>query len=653
MKRKQGISLIVLVITIIVMVVLVAAVVVSLSNTGIINKANQAVSDTNLKNVEQMANVVWAEEFMDGKRGETLKAAVLEKLKDYTDKYNITVTDKGVVIGTIQPPLVAVDYYTYEYDTTNMTATVVGVQDKYAEVSYYTVYNTQYKFASAIIGDDGSVITEVAIPSTTKGPDGETYTVTAINSGVFTASGGIGSAGSATIMPKYTRIELPATIKTIGSCAFLGCVNLKTLRIPKSVETIEYSALNYNNTIEDLYFDGDLEDWLVFTSNCSNPMIKTNLYFNDKLVTNVTIPEGTTELAYNTFKGCKSLMSVTLPNSLPNITSYAFSNCINLKEVIIPNGITKISNYAFSNCTSLTEVVIPNSITNIGEGAFSGCTSLTNVTLPNNITSISQSVFNNCTSLTNIVVPESVIKIYNSAFRGCTSLTSITIPNSVTSIGVYAFEGATGLNKINYNGTIKEWQQISLSTDWCKNTLVDKITCSNGNVCVSCSGGTATCQNLAICTTCNNEYGSIGTCSLENGVCTVCGKVVTVIETAHNPYENSQSYVVIGTWDYSDATSVNITITYQTEATSCDWVSVTEGTDYVAGTSYSDTRNYLATSGTISSTTGTTSGIKFGGSTKTTKTFENINMLTGSVIFKTDSSINSYYGVLVEITPNY
>ena len=95
---KKGISLIVLVITIIVMIVLAAAVVITLNNTGIINKASDAVDKTNLNEVQNFATLVWSDEFMANKRGETLKTDVLEKLKDYTDKYDIIVTDKGVEV---------------------------------------------------------------------------------------------------------------------------------------------------------------------------------------------------------------------------------------------------------------------------------------------------------------------------------------------------------------------------------------------------------------------------------------------------------------------------------------------------------------------------------------------------------------------------
>ena len=98
--KKEGISLIVLVITIIVMIILAGSVVVTLSNTGIIGKANEAVESTNIKEIEQLASLIWSEEFLDGKRGEDLETAVIDRLQDYKDKYSIIVTDKGVTVET-------------------------------------------------------------------------------------------------------------------------------------------------------------------------------------------------------------------------------------------------------------------------------------------------------------------------------------------------------------------------------------------------------------------------------------------------------------------------------------------------------------------------------------------------------------------------
>ncbi len=133
MKSKQGISLIVLVITIIVMVVLAASVVLTLSNTGIINKANEAVEKTNIKEVEQLASIVWSEEFMNGKRGDTLKSAVLEKLKDYTDKYTITVTDTGVTVMEAGK----LNEYGFYYDTVYSDGECAVVATKNGIVEWY------------------------------------------------------------------------------------------------------------------------------------------------------------------------------------------------------------------------------------------------------------------------------------------------------------------------------------------------------------------------------------------------------------------------------------------------------------------------------------------------------------------------------------
>ena len=60
-KSKGGISLIVLVITIIVMIILAAAIILSLSNSGIISKANKAKTDSDTANLKEYVNTLRAE----------------------------------------------------------------------------------------------------------------------------------------------------------------------------------------------------------------------------------------------------------------------------------------------------------------------------------------------------------------------------------------------------------------------------------------------------------------------------------------------------------------------------------------------------------------------------------------------------------------
>ncbi len=101
MQKKQGISLIVLVITIIVMIILAASVVITLSNTGVINRASQAVDLTNEAAVQDLAALTWADAYMDNLRGQSLIDKVTEELEEQgvtADNWTITVTDTGVVV---------------------------------------------------------------------------------------------------------------------------------------------------------------------------------------------------------------------------------------------------------------------------------------------------------------------------------------------------------------------------------------------------------------------------------------------------------------------------------------------------------------------------------------------------------------------------
>ena len=112
MKRnKQGISLIVLVLTIIIMIILAAAVIVTLSNSNIIDRADEAVSKTDVAQLQQLASIAWAEAYAraveDGTQisAESLKDDVIKSLEDngYSEatlnNYDIKVDLEGVTVA--------------------------------------------------------------------------------------------------------------------------------------------------------------------------------------------------------------------------------------------------------------------------------------------------------------------------------------------------------------------------------------------------------------------------------------------------------------------------------------------------------------------------------------------------------------------------
>ncbi len=156
---KKGISLIVLVITIIVMIILAASVVITLSNTGIINKASEATSATNLKQVEQIATLAWADAYSDGKRGEMLKEDVLAKLDEYKDAYDFDVTDKGVTVAD-KGTLTTTWRIEREYDNGLITKAVVTDGTVSYEIGTTVNYmpsgvgDTSYKKGWKLLGVD-------------------------------------------------------------------------------------------------------------------------------------------------------------------------------------------------------------------------------------------------------------------------------------------------------------------------------------------------------------------------------------------------------------------------------------------------------------------------------------------------------------------
>ncbi|MDR1002460.1 MAG: leucine-rich repeat protein [Oscillospiraceae bacterium] len=92
--------------------------------------------------------------------------------------------------------------------------------------------------------------------------------------------------------------------------------------------------------------------------------------------TNVTVPQGITEIGDGAFRFCESLEQIKIPNSVTSIGKWAFYACISLKQINISDSVTSIGMSSFSNCTSLTQINIPDKVQYIGKWAFSYCPNL-------------------------------------------------------------------------------------------------------------------------------------------------------------------------------------------------------------------------------------------------------------------------------------
>ena len=144
-------------------------------------------------------------------------------------------------------------------------------------------------------------------------------------------------------LPLIVGVTLPSSLRRIGSGAFQGCSNLKTIDLPEGLEEIA---------------DGDYRSGA----------------FEGCGLTSIVIPSTIKKIGAYAFSGCSSLESVVFPEGLEEIASYAFEYCSKLEQIAFPVGLKTIGHDAFSNCTSLSEVTIPERVEQLGSDIFKGAT---------------------------------------------------------------------------------------------------------------------------------------------------------------------------------------------------------------------------------------------------------------------------------------
>ena len=309
-----------------------------------------------------------------------------------------------------------------------------------------------------------------------------------------------------------TSVTIPDSVTRIGARAFNDCDSLTSVTIGNGVKTISVYAFYSCDSLTSVYIS-DIAAWcnISFINNNSHPLYENNegnLYLNNRLVTDLIIPDSVTTIRDYAFLHCYSLTSVDIPESVTTIGQGAFLSCDSLKNVNIPDSVTTIGKSAFSGCEILTSVTIPNSVTTIGEAAFSYCFGLTSVTIGDGVTTIGKYVFNNCDSLTSVTIPGSVTmigeeafsfcnslasvtigdgvtKIIRAAFYSCNSLTSVTIPDSVTWIGEWAFGYCTSLTSVTIPASVTKIDAnafrycTGLTSVYCKATTPPVLGYSN------------------------------------------------------------------------------------------------------------------------------------------------------------------------------
>lgn len=142
---------------------------------------------------------------------------------------------------------------------------------------------------------------------------------------------------SNTLITGCSNTIIPDDVTYIGIYAFHGCKNLKSLAIPKNIQSIDSNAFDYSGLTSLQIEDGDqtlfLMDYIASGSKSITVYLGRNIWFAENAFpfgsdfVSVTIGSKVNEIKANTFYKCDNLTSIhCVSTTPPNASDYAFSS---------------------------------------------------------------------------------------------------------------------------------------------------------------------------------------------------------------------------------------------------------------------------------------------------------------------------------------
>ena len=297
-------------------------------------------------------------------------------------------------------------------------------------------------------------------------------------------------------------------VNIIYNHAFVNCLGLKKISLPKSTTVIQKGA-----------FQGCLNLEKVDLGNVYT--IQENAFAGDEKITQIALPESLTKLGAGAFLGTNikvlkmpaSLGDYPLSNQTFNLESveelyisstmqvlttgtkndFAFPNlkkvvvdkqnpvyeseydgkeintvvtkpkfknervnvCLGSSNSLLVNRNCQINSDAFQGLNGLKKIHIGGDV-QLLDGCFAGCKNLKEVIIDSSSPRmLPKELFSGCISLEKVVL-NGVVSIGSDAFMGCKSLKSIVLPKELSNLHSCAFIGCSSLKEIAIPNNVKE-----------------------------------------------------------------------------------------------------------------------------------------------------------------------------------------------------
>ncbi len=241
-------------------------------------------------------------------------------------------------------------------------------------------------------------------------------------------------ANAFTYAVNLERIELPSSVKSIGSYAFADLKKLTEVKINnQTYVSADREAKAYSD--EGKWLDHYSEFYVLTDGEYE---LATTVYSSKSEYYHAGIGNYLTTIADHAFYNCTAISSFTFPHSVTSIGKYAFS-CGTGEQMILENitfehdytvqssDTVRLEEYCFANNVLLSSVEFNCYLAYLGEGAFSNCLTLTSLRLNYSTVKASdylvteipknaQRIFENCDKLNVIVPTEDNLNRYKSVW---------------------------------------------------------------------------------------------------------------------------------------------------------------------------------------------------------------------------------------------
>ena len=199
---------------------------------------------------------------------------------------------------------------------------------------------------------------------------------------------------------KVSELVIPISVKELKDNALSG-INVDTITIHAGVTSFGKYALDINEEIK-IKYEGTLENWFNIDRE-ENSIYNAKLMINNKVVTDIIVPESIVVIKDNALQGIKGIVSVTLHEDVSSIGANGLNNSANInvyykgtieewvKLDIEENSINKGS-YLYIENSLVQDLIIGEDTTQIKENVF-GSFTFESVTIHTNVIQVGENAF--------------------------------------------------------------------------------------------------------------------------------------------------------------------------------------------------------------------------------------------------------------------